>query len=103
MESLLPIYYTLKDEVQSNPVNPDWKTIVSKIHQLSTEHLENIYIMIYHHTCLEGNKKILPYSSKYLSDQKKGVIFQIQHLPMLLQYIIAKYVEHVTNETQAAV
>lgn len=95
----LPLYNFLREEVQKHPVHPDWKQVVSKIHQLSTEHLENIFILIYHHACLENShKKGLPYNAKYLTDQKKGVIYQIQHLPTLLQYIIVKYVENVTTD-----
>lgn len=98
MENQFPLYYLLKDEVQNRPVNLDWKLIVSKIHQLSTENLENIFILIYHHSCIDNsNKKGLPYNAKYLTDQKKGVIFQIQQLPTLLQYIVSKYIEHVTE------
>lgn len=96
----MDLYQDLKTENEKRPITPDWKRIVSLMYQLSNEHLENIYVMILHHWTEEGHvgkKASLPYNGKYLTDQKKGVMYQVSQLPILLQQVIALYVEKVTT------
>lgn len=97
-----PLYNELRDEVQNTTMAPDWKTLVLLIHQLSQEHLEILFVLIYHHWQEENTSKraALPYHGKYLTEAKKGVIYQIHQLPVLLQNIIAKYIERVTIPTK---
>jgi hypothetical protein len=88
-----PLYDSLLEKSETMQDIPDvWKYIPN----LPAEHLEMIYALIYHHSLKDPAQKftkkcITPYKSKVF-DTGKGVIFQVNLLPFVLQRVISTYV-----------
>lgn len=99
--------YTIAS-LQQEKISPEMRLTFSL---LSEQHLENIYFIILHYAVLEQyhktqnlqesitmlyptvNKKIyLPYKG---SSSGKGVIYDLDQLPVQLEYIIAAYMKQI--------
>lgn len=81
------------------------KTYCSQITKLPQKNLEDIYLLILHHYMItqKGSKeglisgKELPYSSKLMSKNGKGLTFKPSNLPEHLQKILVKYLKIVSS------
>ena len=76
--------------------------VCSKISMMSGEVSENVYLLILCHYSDETNKDSLlegelPYASKTVSKNGRGVIFKLHNLPEDLQKIIYRYVKIVSS------
>ena len=72
----------------------------SKISMLTENYAEDIYLLILHYFYLENGKIIngeLPYSSKIVSKDGKGITFHPAALPEELQRIIFRYLILISN------
>ena len=113
-KNLMPLYDKLKQKI---PVNFDWTKI--SVVKLSDEHLEIIYALILHFYITEEKtnkidlfkaldnssqkkiqdiKKFIPYNGK-LSDIGKGIFYQLNSLPLVLQQVIAAYIQNITSSS----
>ena len=94
-----PMYDELKEMRSTESV--DWKTISNICKQLPQQHLDNIYLLILHHSTLEEqpkkNKKSgIPYNGKVFDDGN-GVFFSLPNLPDTLLEIISRYIQHISQ------
>jgi hypothetical protein len=75
----------------------------SKISMLTETYAEDIYLLILHYYVSEKQNKEkllaneLPYSSKTVSKDGKGIVFKLALLPEELQKIIFRYLTLISN------
>jgi hypothetical protein len=96
---LFPLYNELSSLAQDDISHMNWSSASSKINGLSTQQMEVIYLLILSHYIKENQsipdkKRFVPYKAK-LMDGNHGVLFHINQIPLKLQKILAKYLEHV--------
>lgn len=99
----------LYDELNKIP-NPEetlenlWNKYAYLISPLPTEHVTNLYVIIYHCSILEGcdvtkGKKILPYGGKNI-DSGRGALYVIENLSHDTQMLLIKYLMTIHEEIQ---
>ncbi len=96
-----PIYDQLIEHAALAPgsIDDEWSQIQSTMINLPISHSEFIYLLIIHHWSLEIERKKstgIPYYGQAVSG-KRGVIFNVMHIPPLLQRIILLYIAHISN------
>jgi hypothetical protein len=96
-----PLYDIFSRQAQSLPeqlTQDDLKKLVEDIKQLNQDGIENLYLIVRYSARLENDDCV--YSAKY---NRKGVVFNLELMPQLLQKIIQLFVGKHLLETQTAV
>jgi hypothetical protein len=89
---------------RANKYQPRFKVseISQDIPNLPREHLENIFLLIYHHESKDNDdieSCSMPYRSTTVSDGK-GILFELSNIPPFLLLIISHYLDYVTESDE---
>jgi hypothetical protein len=89
-----PLYERLLAKV--NLEAPLDSKVWPQINRLDMNNLEIIYYLILHHARLNGNKEEVPYAKK-VHEGGRGVIYDVDSLPLELQHLLAECMKEITN------
>jgi len=77
-----------------------WNKYASLISALPQKYLRDIYLLMYHCSCLEGSsgKNSTPYKGKVF-ESGKGVLYTIENITIDTQMLLIKYLIHVHEDS----
>jgi len=96
MNKFLEYYQRLVEEAESITDENINKQIWTSINRLPTKYTEFIYFIILHHYLTENGSASLPYFCK-IQPGGRGVIFNVDNIPLELQKIILAYLVRISK------